>query len=127
ACNRFVDQRHCNVVVKVSPGQLPSLATWISKNRWDPRQVELIVSTEYVSYLYGDAFLEFVQHSLAKVPYPERWRAITLAGAAAPADDGSLKVGRNEVPRLEWLMWKRMKSDAGYHLDFGHFATIHPG
>ncbi len=126
ACNRFVNERFPRLVVKVSLGQLASLGDWLQRNRWDPEFIDLIVATDYVSHLYGNPFLEFVRNSLRALPHPDQWRAITLVGAAAPADDGSLKDGRNEVPRLDWLMWRRVESDLGYRLNFGDFATMHP-
>jgi len=127
AAKKFIITRQPNLVVKVAIAQLPVLQAWVTAQGWKPKNVDLVITAGHVAE-YGDGqFAGYVGHAINNgLTTPAAWRSVTLASAAAPKDTGSLQVGMNQVPRLDWALWQKVRTQVGFQLDYGDYGIAHP-
>lgn len=68
------------------------------------------------------------QAVLAEIPYPQRWRTVTLAATSFPRSLSMLELGASTLDRTEWAMWRRVGRSTGISRlpTFGDYGIAHP-
>jgi hypothetical protein len=114
------------VLVKASLDQLPQVLGWLGQNGWSPSIVDLVIDLGDIAGYPSATFHPYVRQTIQTLFPAAAWRSVTLASASAPKDHGALPLGRTDVPRLCWQLWKMVSPQIGFHLDFGDYATGSP-
>lgn len=90
-----------------------------------PEQVHIIIDFKYLTaesppYSYS--------HICELIPSIERWLTFTILGGAFPKDLTNCELGRNTIPRLEWVQWKEQSlgSALARKPSFGDYGIQHP-
>lgn len=115
------------MIVKATLRQLPGAIQWARSEGLLTSNIDLLVYAGHVTDIGVDALEPVVRTLLtSNIPKPLPWRSVTLGGSAFPKDMGSLNFGRNEVPRLDWELWRRVYKHASFPLDYADCAAGHP-
>lgn len=114
------------IVVKTNLDQLSVLLNWMSKNQFSPIETDLVIDLDNIAGYPPSSFRKYVTDTILNSFPKEKWKSVTLSSASAPKDHGALQYGRNDVPRLCWMLWHDVSSKINFSLDFGDYATVSP-
>jgi Beta protein len=127
ATRRFVGRFAPGLLVRASLRQLPNVAAWVAAQNWQPNVIDLVITAGHAAAYDPAMFDAFVLHAIQQhLRNATAWRSVTLASSAAPQDHSALALGRNNVPRLDWRLWRSVSPQAGFPLDYGDYGTLYP-
>lgn len=113
--------------VKVSMGSVGAVHGWLQSQNLSPAEVDLIVDMKHIGGTDVGTFSGYARMTLSQnAQLLGQFRSVTLAAAAAPKDHGSLALGANRIPRLDWQLWSAVHQNVGFTLDYGDYLTGHP-
>ena len=89
--------------------------------------VDLVIDLGHLAMTEAQSFGSYVAYEIGKQGAAlALYRSVTLIGAAAPKDYGSLAYGANIVPRKDWQIWQIVRGSVPVRIDYGDFMTAHP-
>lgn len=113
--------------VKVSLANIPIVAGWLSQQNLLPSMIDLVIDLKHLASINVVEYAGYVSHVLNQnASSLLTYRSVTLAAAAAPKDHGSLTLGVNRIPRLDWSLWNAVNPSLNFSLDYGDYLTGHP-
>lgn len=124
------------VCVRLSPRHWPTtldavhnLEALLGAVRAAPEEVDLILDLS--DEVHSDSASDATRSAVLNLPYPARWRSVTLAAAAFPRELGGLpKNSISRIPRLDWQLYRKiakLAAAAGRRVPaFGDYAVAHP-
>jgi Beta protein len=116
------------LIVKAKLNQLNFVQTWVTSQGWSFNEVDLIVTLGEIGGFDPTTLVPAVVTTMqAHIPNPSPWRSITLSSSAAPQDHTGLAAGRNDVPRLEWRVWRDVvAARLPFQVEYADYSTITP-
>jgi hypothetical protein len=96
-----------------------------------PRECHLILDLNNADFSNFEDFSDSMIDQLKDFPYSHEWKSFTISGGSFPATN-LIKVGINEVPRGEWLLYKKiLEKQRGQKferaLNYGDYGIVAPG
>ncbi|RWP31940.1 MAG: hypothetical protein EOR03_21670 [Mesorhizobium sp.] len=115
-------------VLHVALADLPHLAPWVaSVPAWNPNQIDILIDVAGVAEHAPIPYANYVAHTInASLAANHPWRSVTLHSWSAPKDHGPLNPGRNDVPRLDWQIWRLVRGLAPFQIDYSDSGHVHP-
>ncbi len=104
-------------------------ASLLDRLRVRPENLDLVLDLETPSFRPLDGFTKMVRAMISKLAQLDRFRTYTICGTAFPKTMGELDRGDQQVPRDEWLFYKRFQAgltDGERKPTFGDYAIAHP-
>jgi hypothetical protein len=111
------------VALKIDLSDLASSAAWVPGWAFPLNQTDLIVdlgATISVANAMGAA----LDPAFLTLAGAGQWRSVTVAGASMPENFTGLAAGLIPMPRVEVLLWNRLRALTPYQLDFGDYGTV---
>ncbi|MYB06639.1 MAG: hypothetical protein F4Y24_09835 [Gemmatimonadetes bacterium] len=106
-----------------------SLLAFMTRHNIEVEDTDLILDLGPVEDMVTEGVIRFATQFLGDVPYPSRWRTLTLSASAFPKSMGIVdRHSHAVVARTEWLAWKRLR-DRGQPVrlpTFSDCAIQHP-
>jgi hypothetical protein len=113
------------LMLKCTPGNLPSAAGFAQQMQTAQNQIDLLIDAGHVSEYEPVSFAGYVSHILQVNLPAAQWRSVTVASSAAPKDFGQLSLGTSIVQRTDWLLWSNLRHPPGVAIDFADFGISH--
>ncbi len=127
AITPFIGKYDAGLVLKVALGDLPSCLAWVGARGWKPSEIDLVIDLEHIAEYEPTAIAKVTAQECAQhIGKNHQWRSVALSSAAFPRDFGGLKLGRNEVTRLDWTLWNSVRKSVPFSLDYGDYGIAHP-
>jgi hypothetical protein len=106
---------------------MQAFLAWLFQHELHPSSVDLVLDLKHIGDLNVASFAGYIGAVLnQQAATLASFRSVTLASAAAPKDHGSLMLGANLVPRMDWSLWNAVRSSVPFLLDYGDYLTGHP-
>jgi hypothetical protein len=125
AAYAHLNQFGAGLMLKCTPGTLPSAVNFAQQMQVPQSQIDLLVDAGHISEYDPVSFAGYVSHILQTNLPGASWRSMTLGSSAAPKDFGQLGLGTTIVPRTDWLMWSNLIQTPTLPIDFADFGISH--
>lgn len=108
---------------------IQSLDHWIMETDVEKSEIDIILDFQEIDPQNPNSVLNNIFSTLARFPYMNEWRTITLLSTSMTGNLSAIQTGTNsQIPRVEWYIYTQiLNSNLTRYPAYGDYTIGHPG
>ncbi len=106
-----------------------SLEYWLNGTDVEKKSIDIIIDFQEIDPQNPGSILNNIFSTLARLPYMDEWRTLTLLSTSMTKNLSAIQTGTNsQIPRVEWNIYSQiLKSNLTRYPTYGDYNVGHPG